>query len=220
MWILSFFSIIFITQHFFRIAAFEDVPKYETVKFINLFNSRDEDSDGDSDEDDGDTDKCRFSDAFVPNRSNCNQFYICGSDKMGPMLGLCPPGMWFDPEHTENDDIVCIYPEVACTNSQIEMFKYCRCRELFPSGVQASNAKNNDVFIESSPLCIVDNEFHVYASAVDCERYFVCYNGNVKRMQCKAGLHFNAAESYCDDPTRANCNVSSNKCNLRSYIIQ
>lgn len=204
MWILSFLPLIFIANHFLNVSASGATSKVESIKYERAFPFSDE-----SDEDDDDTDVCRFSNGFVPNRNDCNQFYICGGGKLGPVLGMCPPGMWFDPEHTENDDIVCIYPEVACTNNQIDMFKYCKCRELYPSGIQAANANNNDALMESSSQCIVDNEFHIYASAVDCERYFVCYNGNIKRLQCKSGLHFNAAYGYCDHPIAANCGVST-----------
>lgn len=208
MWNLSFFLFISVTLHFRRVPAFEDMSQSESVNpEKRSFIFSDEDND---DDDEDDPAMCRFSKGYVPNRSNCNQFYICGSEKLGPMLGMCPPGLWFDPEHTEIDDIVCIYPEVACTNHQIDMFKYCKCSELYPMGILAANANSNDALMESSPQCIVDNEFHVYASAVDCERYFICYNGNVKRLQCKPGLHFNAAHAYCDHPNTANCKVRSN----------
>lgn len=43
--------------------------------------------------------------------------------------------------------------------------------------------------METSSLCIVDNKFHLCAS--------------------NKGLHFNAANGYCDHPMAANCGVGS-----------
>lgn len=205
MWNLVLFPLIAsITLHILRVSAIDAVKINEQFDFSHGERENDDDDDDDEYDDAG---MCLFSKGVVPNRSNCNQFYICGGSKSEPMLGICPAGMWFDPEHTEDDDIMCIEPEVACTNNQIDMFKYCKCGELFPSGIKAASAKHKDALMETSPQCIVDNEFHMYASAIDCERYFICYNGNVKRMQCKPGLHFNAAHGYCDHPIAANCGV-------------
>lgn len=218
MWNLRLYPLLIcITLHFLRVSAIDSVLKVDAVEIGKpVFSSDGEYDDDDDDEDDG-AGMCVLSKGVVPNRSNCNQFYICGGSKLGPMLGICPAGMWFDPEHTEDDDIVCIQPEVACTNNQIDMFKYCKCRELFPSGIKAASAKNNDALMETSPQCIVDNEFHMYASAIDCERFFICYNGNVKRMQCKPGLHFNAANGYCDHPIAASCGVRFNEVLTYNY---
>lgn len=154
---------------------------------------------------------CQYNDRYVANRENCNQFYICDSDENGKKIatiGICPSRMWFDPIHSEDNDIICIYPEVACTNDQIDMYTYCNCKKLYPSGVLQVNT-DIDKLTEFSMNCLVDNKFHIYASDVNCERYFVCYNGNIKRMQCKPGLHYNSKTEYCDHPTIANCGVSS-----------
>lgn len=215
MWVLSLISLHFVAIIFLCHTSIDGVPLNGPMKFQRRHIDY---IDDDSDDDYDDTSMCQLSNGIVANRNNCNQFYICGDDdRYPPTLGICPPGMWFDPVHTEVDDIVCIYPEVACTNPQLDMFKYCKCHELYPTGIVAANGHNNntDALLEKSSQCIVDNQFHLYASAIDCERYFICFNGNVKRLQCKSGLHFNAANGHCDHPLTANCHVNYERNILR-----
>uniref|UniRef100_A0A182SHY4 Chitin-binding type-2 domain-containing protein n=1 Tax=Anopheles maculatus TaxID=74869 RepID=A0A182SHY4_9DIPT len=41
----------------------------------------------------------------------------------------------------------------------------------------------------------------------DCSSYIMCYHGNPLIMQCPNGLEWNAANSRCDFPENAKCQV-------------
>lgn len=156
----------------------------------------------------------KYSEMYVANRQDCNRFFVCGSgagERTEPLLGICPSGLWFDPYHTDNNKVMCILPEVLCATDHTEAYRYCNCSNIVPSFAMQANELAADIemdpLIETSIICIVDNELHLYASKRDCERYFVCYNQKVFRMQCKPGMHFNAVHGYCDTQYEAKCEV-------------
>lgn len=150
---------------------------------------------------------------YVEDRMNCNRFYACGEDsgqrrRLDPVAGMCPPGMWFDPNHSDSE-VLCVFPEVLCATNHTDAYQYCNCSANYEANAVAQIEYDlaRDPLIESSPICIVDNQLHLYASKRDCERYFVCYNERIFRMQCKPGMHFNAQRGYCDALEEANCEV-------------
>lgn len=150
--------------------------------------------------------------SYAANKNDCNRFYVCGENEMGrstSLLGMCPPGMWFDPNHSDSE-VLCVFPEVICATDHTDAYRYCNCTEKYPTAAMQVNGMGeavDDPLIETSPECIVDNELHMYPSARDCERYFICYNEKVFRMQCKPGRHFNAEGGFCDSPEEAECAV-------------
>lgn len=155
----------------------------------------------------------KYSNRYVANRQNCNRFFVCGDgDRNEPLMGMCPPGLWFDPNHTDDKEVLCVYPEVLCATDHTDAYRYCNCTQHVPSFAMQANELAADVemdpLIETSTVCVVDNELHLYASKRDCERYFACYNQKVFRLQCKPGMHFNAVNGYCDTRYEARCEVS------------
>lgn len=161
--------------------------------------------------------------SFVANRENCNQFYVCdenNEENSEPSSGTCPPGMWFDPNHSDSE-VLCVYPEVICVTNHTDVYRYCNCTQKYPAlivQVNDMNSKFDDPLLETSTQCVVDNQLYAYASEKDCERYFICYNEKVFRMQCKPGMHFNADEGYCDTPSEAQCDVSCLKSSSLSFV--
>lgn len=162
---------------------------------------------------------CRQKTGYVASQDNCNRFYICEPQKTA-VMGLCPPGLWFDADHSdaEDNEVVCVLPEVICATDHTTAYQYCNCSTLYPTLIAQANGAidQEDPLLETSHDCIIDNELHLFPSAVDCERYFICHNGRVFRMQCKPGFHFNAAANYCDVPNEAGCQVSNHKNTIRA----
>lgn len=149
-------------------------------------------------------------DLFVPNRNDCSQYFVCGTNEEAPIMGMCLHGMWFDPHHSDSEAL-CVFPEIICATDHTDAYQYCNCTEHYPKTAKQPGEIINafdDPLIETSPLCIVDNKLHTYGSERDCERYFICYNEMVFRMQCKPGMHYNADHGFCDLPEKAECEVS------------
>lgn len=159
---------------------------------------------------------------YRANRRNCNQFFVCNTENQyhaigqqsrepSVLIGVCPPNMWFDADHSDNDEVICTHYEVICATDHTEMYKYCNCKTIYAAtintGVQQANIETDNSLNEESINCIVDNEFHLFESEKDCERYYICFNTKVYPLQCKPGLHFNPAMKYCDVPEKAQCKV-------------
>lgn len=151
--------------------------------------------------------------SYIANRDNCNRFYVCEQEDeryVDPLVGMCPPGMWFDPNHSDSE-VLCVFPEVLCATDHTAAYRYCNCTDMHPLAATQVNGiggeELEDPMIETSPECIVDNQLHFYPSTADCGRYFICYNEKVFRMQCKPGFHFNVDMGYCDTAEEAGCKV-------------
>lgn len=63
--------------------------------------------------------------------------------------------------------------------------------------------------IENSLCPEVDdpNNIIFIPSQADCERYYLCHNGEKKPLQCAPDFHFNPNGNFCDFPENANCEV-------------
>lgn len=159
---------------------------------------------------------------YRPNRKNCNHFYVCNTENQyqtigqqsresSVLIGVCPPNMWFDADHSDNDEVICTHYEVICASKHTEMYNYCNCKAIkataSSTGHQQANIETDDSLNEESISCIVDNEFHLFESEKYCERYYICFNTKVYPMKCKPGLHFNPTMKYCDVPEKAQCKV-------------
>lgn len=127
-----------------------------------------------------------------PSSTNCSTFLVCNEGV--ETEGFCPPDFWYDPNH--KGDMLCNHPEIVCAADQ----SVCDCASQYP--VLAP-----DPLIEQDVTCMADNRFHFTSSRVDCGRYFVCFNGNVRRMECKAGFQFDPKTELCDYPEMVNCKV-------------
>lgn len=162
----------------------------------------------------------RSRNAYVENRMDCNRFFVCAQDDdqppSKPLVGVCPPGMWFDPYHSD-DEVLCVFPEVLCATDHTDAYSYCNCSATFAA--HAGSDADQDALIESSTECIVDNQLHLYESKRDCERYFACYNEKVFRMQCKPGMHFNVRKGYCDTPEATDCVVRAHCQTVICYMV-
>lgn len=126
--------------------------------------------------------------------TNCSTFIVCNDGNQTE--GYCPPGFWFDPYY--KGDMLCNHPEVVCAANN----NVCDCAALYPP-------LQPDPLIEPDVNCLEDNRFHFSSSKVDCGRYFVCFNGNVQRMECKSGFQFDPKSEVCDYPELVNCQVKS-----------
>lgn len=61
-----------------------------------------------------------------------------------------------------------------------------------------------------NPLCPeVDdpNDLIFIPSLADCEKYYLCHQGEPKQFRCAPNFHFNPVENFCDYPELANCEV-------------
>lgn len=135
--------------------------------------------------------QCR-SGVFIPNGLNCSTFLACDHGRLTE--ANCPPNMWFDPNF--HGDTLCNYPEVVCAANN----SVCNCAVEYPP-------LEPDPLIEIGVQCLKDNRFHLSGSNVDCGRYFICYNENVFRMECRPGFHYNHQTEMCDYPELVNCKV-------------
>lgn len=138
---------------------------------------------------------------YVPSASNCSSFLVCDNDQLKEVN--CPPYMWFDPNY--KGDTLCNYPEVVCASDN----SICNCASEYPP-------LEPDPLIESSVSCLADNRFHFSGSNVDCGRYFICFNENVRRMECRTGFQYNANTEMCDYPELVNCRVCT--CYFNCFI--
>lgn len=129
---------------------------------------------------------------YLPSSLNCSSFLVCDEGKLKDVN--CPPLMWFDPNY--KGDTLCNYPEVVCAADN----NVCDCSVEYPP-------LPPDPLIESDVSCLADNRFHMSGSKVNCGRYFICYNDNVYRQECRSGFHYNAKTEMCDYPELVNCKV-------------
>ncbi|XP_042225396.1 chitinase-3-like protein 1 [Homarus americanus] len=94
-----------------------------------------------------------------------------------------------------------------CINGQA-VLELCGPGTLFDEDLMICNWKEN---VDTSHcklwLCEVDN---VYYPAVDCDKYYRCYQGSPHLEQCANGLYWNQALSMCDIPAR----VDTSQCNI------
>lgn len=136
--------------------------------------------------------------------TNCSQFIVCNQGNQ--TQGYCPPGFWFDPNY--KGDMLCNHPEVVCAADNT----VCDCAALYPPVAP-------DPLIETDVTCLLDNRFHFISSRVDCGRYFVCFNGNVQRIECKSGFQFDPKTETCDYPELVNCQVNYVKYECYKYLL-
>lgn len=129
---------------------------------------------------------------YLPNSVNCSSFLYCDNGRLKDVN--CPPNMWFDPNYKE--ERICNYPEVVCAVDQT----ICDCSEEYPP-------LPPDPLLELDITCLADNRFHLKGSSIDCGRYFICYNENVFRLECRNGFHYNPRTEMCDYPELVNCKV-------------
>lgn len=132
------------------------------------------------------------SNTFLPNYLNCTSFLFC--DNGLQKIVNCPPNMWFDPNY--KGETLCNYPEVVCAADQT----VCNCAVEYPP-------LPPDPLIEYDLSCLIDNRFHMKGSSVDCGRYFICFNENIFRLECRNGFHYNPRTEMCDYPELVNCKV-------------
>lgn len=139
----------------------------------------------------GTEEKCQHG-VNKPSSTNCSTFLVCNEGV--ETEGFCPPDFWYDPNH--KGDMLCNHPEIVCATDN----SVCDCAAQYPLLAP-------DPLIEQDVTCLADNRFHFSSSRVDCGRYFVCFNGNVRRMECKSGFQFDPKTESCDYPELVNCKV-------------
>lgn len=156
---------------------------------------------------DGTPEKCQHG-VNKPSLTNCSTFIICNEGV--ETEGFCPHNFWFDPNH--KGDMLCNHPEIVCAADN----SICDCASQYP-------VVDDDPLIEQDVSCLEDNRFHFSRSKVDCGRYFVCFNDNVRRMECKSGFQFDPKTETCDYPELVNCKVKSNNlilCYFNNYYLK
>lgn len=165
---------------------------------------------------------------YQPDKKDCNRFFVCNPqyrkrvhDQPMALVGVCPPEMWFDANHSDEDRVVCTHFKIICASEYTDMYDYCDCKAINHAmdkvGAQQANTEAEEFSNEESITCIVDNEFHLFESVKDCEKYYVCFNTKVFPMQCKPGLHFNPITKYCDSPEVTGCKVHFGISNIILY---
>lgn len=129
---------------------------------------------------------------YTLSATNCSTFLACNEGV--ETEGFCPPDFWFDPNY--KGDMLCNHPEIVCATDNT----VCDCAAQYPPLAP-------DPLIEQDVTCLADNRFHFSSSRLDCGRYFVCFNGHVRRMECKSGFQFDPKTESCDYPELVNCKV-------------
>lgn len=56
--------------------------------------------------------------------------------------------------------------------------------------------------------CPTNTNDVVFLPGAYCDEYYICINGEPRRMECRQGQHWNEENQYCDDPHSAGCDVS------------
>lgn len=137
---------------------------------------------------------------YVIDPESCDHFYIC-SDGLG-QLAPCPGGDWFDLSNqwcASPDTVDCHLYTTTTTRPLLSTL------DPIENGIDCP-ATDNPFVIQFLP------------SLIDCERYYICYHGHPKPMDCLDGFYWNQARQMCDYPSNANCPVSVCSPSLTSIL--
>lgn len=138
------------------------------------------------------TDKCpeAYNPDDQPNylpHEDCTKYYVC-SWGGAAIEQYCPAGLnWNQVNH------ICDYPELA------------GCTGVVNPSSTAAPAASSTAANEDCPA-VYDPAHQVYFPHTDCTKYYICtYEGAKLEQNCPPGLHWSAADQYCDHPDRAQC---------------
>jgi len=127
-------------------------------------------------------------DTWFIDPNNCENHLVCYDDEDG-VLGTyflpCPAGQWavLGPQNTDGD---CAWPEPG---------EICPYDPIFwPPGDMLCPPPG------SNELVFLPSEYF-------CNHFYVCINGNPIQQECRPGQHWNANRNFCDDPSRAGCDL-------------
>ncbi|KAJ6645710.1 Peritrophin-1 [Pseudolycoriella hygida] len=165
--------------------------------------------------------------AVIPSNGSCTQYFVCVGGN--PQPNTCPKGHWFNPEESRCDSSVnekCNpAEEFKCPPTGIVFLphdeycdKYFMCFAGFPvltscadglyfdrESLKCDYPEVAECMLEKCPLSTEPFEIVFLPSNVDCEKYYICYNGKAIEQYCAPGIHWNAVTNQCDFVENARC---------------
>lgn len=179
---------------------------------------------------------------FVANPDDCSTFYICVGE-LGS-VEKCPPGTQFDYLKgycSFDDDVACksVEETTEAASESTESESMTTTAETLTTVVststpsvittekdmteitQTTETTETTTVVSSTAeeFCrtVDPNTLKFLPSATSCEQYFICMNGKPLQLHCASGSHWNNEMQFCDDPKRANCQVSLHIFEIRSF---
>ncbi|CAO1433157.1 unnamed protein product [Diamesa serratosioi] len=120
--------------------------------------------------------------------SDCTKFYKC-SQGLAYELS-CPTGQHWNRGYSYCDSI----ERAHCTSNGPPQWNQ--------SPINHPTYLNCPQFDNSGPTVYFPHH-------LSCSNFYQCNNGRAIYLTCPAGHHWNAARSYCDTPTNANCRIQN-----------
>lgn len=145
--------------------------------------------------------------AFVNNPADCQAFWICGNAGDTPIHGRCPNGYNFNQATTLCElpqDFPCSDDDDADEVEVTTVLPTTPSPPLTPSPPSPTPPPPPPPPTDETACQNRPNGYFVN-NPVDCQAYWVCYNGSAHGAACRPGLNFNEAAQVCDNPENYPC---------------
>lgn len=121
--------------------------------------------------------------------SDCTKFYKCSQGNAFELS--CPNGQHWNRGYSYCDSI----ERAHCTANNQQQPQWPPSTVLHPSYLSCPQ------YDAAQPI--------FFPHHLSCESFYQCRNGRAVYLTCPEGYHWNVAQSYCDEPSKANCRLQN-----------